>query len=99
MPRHARCVGATRPYGYPENTCSPAPAAGSQAWPTKTGSGTRATPKGPPTPPAVPPEGLAPAAGDLGREGDELGRRAAAAVRQRERVLVRDRDAVRVAVA
>src|SRR3954449_9206212 len=44
-------------------------------------------------------EALAHAAGYLAREGDELGRRAAAAVREREGVLVRDRDAVRVAVA
>src|SRR4051812_35136178 len=46
----------------------------------------------------IDPEALAHAARDLAREGDELGRRAAAAVRQRERVLAGDRDAVRVAV-
>src|SRR4051794_16181915 len=47
----------------------------------------------------VDPEALAHAAGDLAREGDELGRRAAAAVRQRERVLGGDRDAVGIALA
>src|SRR5919199_2342653 len=45
------------------------------------------------------PEAVADARGDLAREGDELARRAGAAVRQRERVLGRDRDAVRVALA
>src|ERR671939_1673653 len=45
------------------------------------------------------PEAVADARGDLAREGDELARRAGAAVRQRERVLGRDRDAARVALA
>src|SRR5918912_520443 len=45
------------------------------------------------------PEALADAGGDLAREGDELARRAGAAVRQRERVLARDRDAAGIALA
>ena len=44
-------------------------------------------------------EALAHAAGDLARERDEQRGRAGAAVGQRERVLARDRDRRRVAVA
>src|SRR5215208_2411399 len=44
-------------------------------------------------------EGVLHAAGDLAREGDELGRRPRAAIGERQRVLGRDRDPLGVAVA
>src|SRR4051812_82391 len=44
-------------------------------------------------------EAIVHAARDLAREGDELRGRAGAAVREGERVLARDRDAARVALA